>query len=110
MLLTGLFITHLWGWQVKGVIVHSGERTPVPGTESWVALDEDLLGLCHSLVLDQCRRGQGYPVALGEAHEQAVVTGADRDNFWQLVESMMVDERLPNLSSAKSQSKRTRWL
>ncbi len=54
--------------------------------------------------------GKGYPVALSEAHEQAVVTGADRENFWQLVESSLVDEHLPSLSSAKSQSKRTRWV
>jgi len=76
----------------------------------WVALDENLLSLTHSLVLDQCQRGRGYPVALGEAHEQAVVTAADRENFWQLVESSLVDEHLPSLSSAKSQSKRTRWV
>lgn len=76
----------------------------------WVAENNDLLHLTHSLVLDQCRRGQGYPVALSEAHEQAVVTGADRENFWQLVESLLVEERLPALSSAKSQSKRTRWV
>ncbi len=76
----------------------------------WVATDKDLLNLVHSLVLDQCRRGQGYPVALSEAHERAVVTGADREYFWQLVESALVDERLPSLSSAKSRSKRTRWV
>jgi hypothetical protein len=76
----------------------------------WVATDESLLKLAHSLVLDQCQRGQGYPVALSEAHEQAVVTAADRENFWQLVESSLVEERLPSLSSAKSRSKRTRWV
>jgi len=76
----------------------------------WVALDENLLSLTHSLVLDQCQRGQGYPVALSEAHEQAVVTAADRENFWQLVESSLITEHLPSLSSAKSQSKRTRWV
>jgi len=76
----------------------------------WVATDENLLNLVHSLVLDQCQRGQGYPVALSEAHEKAVVTGADRENFWQLVESSMVEEHLPSLGSAKSQSKRTRWV
>ncbi|MBE9512691.1 MAG: DNA double-strand break repair nuclease NurA [Chloroflexi bacterium] len=76
----------------------------------WVAMDNNRLGLVHSLVLDQCQRGQGYPVALSEAHEQAVVTGADRENFWQLVESSLVDEHLPSLSSAKSRSKRTRWV
>ena len=76
----------------------------------WVAIDESLLSLVHTLVLDQCQRGQGYPVALSEAHQQAVVTGADRENFWQLVESSLVEEHLPSLSSAKSQSKRTRWI
>ena len=82
-------------------------RVEIP---QWVATDESRLNLVHTLVLDQCQRGQGYPVALSEAHEQAVVTGADRENFWQLVESSLVDEHLPSLSSAKSQSKRTRWV
>jgi len=82
-------------------------RVEIP---QWVAMDESLLNLVHALVLDQCQRGQGYPVALSEAHEQAVVTTADRENFWQLVESLMIEERMPSLSSAKSQSKRTRWV
>jgi len=76
----------------------------------WVAMDENLLNLVHTLVLDQCQRGQGYPVALSEAHEKAVVTAADRENFWQLVDSSLIDEHLPTLTSAKSQSKRTRWV
>ncbi len=82
-------------------------RVEIP---QWVARDDKLLNLAHSLVLDQCRRGHGYPVALSEAHEQAVVTGADRENFWQLVESSLVEEHLPTPTSAKSQSKRTRWV
>ena len=82
-------------------------RIEVP---EWVAKDEGLLNLAHTLVLDQCQRGHGYPVALSEAHEQAVVTGADRENFWALVESSLVEEHLPTPTSAKSQSKRTRWV
>jgi hypothetical protein len=82
-------------------------RVEVP---RWVARDDSRLSLAHSLVLDQCQRGQGYPVALSEAHEQAVVTAADRENFWQLVESSLVEEHLPTLTSAKSFSKRTRWV
>lgn len=76
----------------------------------WVATDEELLNLVHALVLDQCQRGQGYPVALSEAHEQAVVTAADKETFWQLVESLLVEEHMPTLTSAKSFSKRTRWV
>ena len=82
-------------------------RVEIP---QWVAQDETRLDLTHGLVLDQCRRGQGYPVALSEAHEQAVGTGADRETFWQLVESLLIGEHLPTPTSAKSFSKRTRWV
>jgi hypothetical protein len=82
-------------------------RVEIP---QWVAGNEELLNLTHTLIFDQCRRGQGYPVALSEAHEQAVVTGADRENFWELVEATMIDGHLPGAVSAKSFSKRTRWV
>ena len=82
-------------------------RIEVP---KWVALDKDLLELTHSLIYDQCKRGHGYPVALSESHEQAVVTGADRENFWELVESTLTEEHMPGDSSRKSISKRTRWV
>lgn len=82
-------------------------RVEIP---EWVARDEKLLNLTHSLILDQCRRGQGYPVALAEAHEQAVVTAADRDSFQQLLEMSLIEEHIPLTTSAKSRSKRTRWV
>lgn len=75
----------------------------------WVK-ERGLVDLVHALVLDQCRRGQGYPVALSEAHEQAVVTGADREQFQYLVELAMSEKCLPTTTSAKSRSKRTRWI
>jgi len=82
-------------------------RVEIP---QWVASDKALLELTHSFLLDQCKKGQGYPVALSEAHEQAVVTGADRENFWALVEESLTDEKMPISTSAKSRSKRTRWI
>ncbi len=82
-------------------------RVEIP---QWVAEKEDSVNLAHALVLDQCRRGHGYPVALMEAHEKAVVTTADRENFWGLVELSLADERLNIRSSGKSRSKRTRWV
>lgn len=90
--------------------LRAGDEIARVGIPQWVALNEELLNLTHSLVLDQCRRGHGYPVTLSEAHEQAVVTGMDRENFWQLVESSMVEEGVPAYGSAKSFSKRTRWV
>jgi hypothetical protein len=82
-------------------------RVEVP---EWVALKPGLLDLTHALVLDQCRRGQGYPVALSEAHEQAVVTGSDREEFWSLVERSLEEEKMPAYNSTKSRSKKTRWV
>jgi len=87
-----------------------GEEVARVEVPRWVGENEELLELAHALILDQCRRGQGYPVALSEAHEQAVVTGADRENFWQLVESLCVEEKMTTMTSAKSLSKRTRWV
>jgi len=76
----------------------------------WVARRQDLVEMTHALILDQCLRGQGYPVALSEAHEKAVVTGADREEFWGLVEEALVKEKVPTYTSIKNRSKRTRWL
>jgi len=96
--------------QIYFFYLRVGDETARVEIPRWVATNENLLNLAHTLVFDQCRRGQEYPVALSEAHEKAVVTGADRENFWQLVESSLVEEHLPSLGSAKSQSKRTRWI
>ena len=82
-------------------------RVEVP---DWIAADEALLGLVHSLVVEQCRLGPGYPVALKEAHEQAVVTGADRQYFVELVASALEQQGLPVYSSEKNISKMRRWI
>jgi hypothetical protein len=49
-------------------------------------------------------------VALSEAHEQAVLTGADREQFRLLVEQALADQRMDVVSSEKGRSKRTRWI
>lgn len=75
----------------------------------WVE-ERGLVDLVHALILDQCRRGQGYPVVLSESHEQAVVTSADREQFRHLVELALAEHRLPTTTSEKNRSKRTRWI
>ena len=82
-------------------------RVEVP---AWVAEDEALLALTHSLLLDQCRKGLGYPVAIMEAHEQAVIGGAEREMFRQMVEEALAREHLPVYTSEKARSKRLRWV
>ncbi|MDP6453232.1 MAG: DNA double-strand break repair nuclease NurA [SAR202 cluster bacterium] len=90
--------------------VNSGEEIGRVEIPSWIAQDEAMLGLTHSLVLDQCRRGPGYPVSLMEAHEQAVVTTSDRRYFVELVEDSLQDSHMAVFTSEKNRSKRLRWL
>ena len=71
----------------------------------WVADDRAQVGLVHALVYDQCMRGQGYPVALARAHEQAIVRAADRRAFLGIVEGSLLRAELPASDSRKRESK-----
>ena len=88
--------------------IHVGEEIGRVEIPSWVADESESLGLVHSIILDQCRRGQGYPVALMEAHEQAIVRGPDRRYFDQLIGGALQDKGVPVYESEKSRSKRVR--
>ena len=90
--------------------LNAGEEIARVELPSWIAEREDVVDLTHALLLDQCKRGHGYPVALMESHEQAVVSGADRRHFVGLVEGALQDSGLPVFTSEKALSKRMRWL
>jgi hypothetical protein len=76
----------------------------------WIGQDEQRVGLLHALLIDQCRRGLGYPLAIMEAHEQAVIGGPEREAFRRLLEAQVTAEGLPAAPSGKDLSKRARWL
>jgi len=82
-------------------------RVEVP---QWVADNDALLDLTHAVILDQCDKGFGYPVCLSEAHEQAVVTGADREQFWDLVDRVLQSDNLSSQRSLKQRSKKVKWI
>ena len=90
--------------------VNVGEEIGRVEVPAWVAVEPALLSLTHSLVVDNARRGAGYPVALQEAHEQAVVTGADREAFRNMVERALEERGLPVYTSQKQRSKRRPWV
>lgn len=71
----------------------------------WVATDPARVDLVHSLVYDQCIKGQGYPVVLARAHEQAVVRTTDRRAFERLVARTLLKANLPAAASRKQESK-----
>lgn len=96
--------------QVYFYYLNSGEeiaRIEIPG---WVAKDERLLSLGHSLIMEQCKKGNGYPVAISEAHEQAVINGADRYLFKEMVNQALERQGINTYTSQKDRSKRMPWL
>ena len=78
-------------------------RVEVP---EWVATDRALLDLVHACLYDQAEKGQGYPVALAEAHERAVVRSADREAFYRFLRDTFVKNDLQTRLSTKSFKKR----
>jgi hypothetical protein len=51
----------------------------------WIAENPKYIEFISKICLDQCNKGHGYPVALAEAHEQAVIKEADRQFFFNLI-------------------------
>ncbi len=102
--------SHYGGHGVSFFYVKTEEEIGRVEVPDWVARDEAMLGFTHSLVVEQCRLGPGYPVSLKEAHEQAVVTGSDRQYFVELVANSLAVQGLPVYSSEKNVSKMRRWI
>ncbi len=90
--------------------LNSGTEIGRVETPAWVASDPQLLALSHAMLAKQCELGFGYPVAISEAHEQAVVTGRDREEFRKLALMLVEQNGMPTWESAKSVSKRLPWL
>jgi hypothetical protein len=71
---------------------------------AWVA-DDGHLDLVHTLVYDQCKRGQGYPNVLARAHEQAVIHSDERRQLDMLIERLLLQADVPALRSTKAAAK-----
>jgi len=90
--------------------VNAGEEIGRVEVPKWVAKNETLLSLTHGLVWDQCQRGQGYPVAISESHEQAVVSAGDRRVFIRMLTDSLERQGLSAATSQKDRSKRSPWV
>ncbi len=71
----------------------------------WVADQPALVDRIHATVLRECDKGDGYPLALSEAHERAVIRGAEREAFFQLMERRF---RRAGSSPTSSRKRRTK--
>jgi NurA domain-containing protein len=86
--------------------LHAGHEIARLEMPAYVAESRRLVDLAHWIVMDQAERGRGYPVALAEAHEQAVVRGADRYAFFALVARRFARDGHPIVLSRKELRKR----
>jgi NurA domain len=73
---------------------------------AWVAEDSQLLEQTLSLMLAQVHKGYGYPVALAEAHNQAVIRGSDRTRFFALLEQQMIRVGLQNVGTSYKEARK----
>ena len=78
-------------------------RIEVP---AWVVEDKILFDQSLSIVLAQVHKGYGYPVALAEAHNQAVVRGGDRARFFGLLEQQLIKAGLRNVGTSYKEARK----
>jgi len=86
--------------------VHVGTEVARVEFPGWVLDDRTLLDDALSLVLAQVQKGYGYPVALAEAHNQAVVRGGDRTRFFALLEQQMIRAGLQNVGVSYKEARK----
>ncbi len=56
----------------------------------WLATDAAMRDLAMSVVAAQTLKGRGYPVALSEAHNLAVIKAKDREQFFELIKRHLI--------------------
>jgi hypothetical protein len=77
-------------------------RVEVP---KWVADAPSFLNRIHATILRECEKGEGYPLALSEAHERAVIRASEREAFFRLMERRLRRAGLSPTDSRKRRSK-----
>lgn len=107
-------------WRSNARILELYEDQPVyfcyvnVGTEiariefpAWVAENSVMFDEALGLMLAQVQKGYGYPVAIAEAHNQAVVRGGDKTRFFAMLERQMIKAGIKNVGiSSKEIRKR----
>lgn len=72
----------------------------------WVADNSEYMNLVHFICYDQVIKGRGYPIAIQEAHNQAVIKGSDRAQFYSMLSRRMINDHLRVSLSNKELKKR----
>ncbi len=86
--------------------LHGGSEIARVEFPKWVAMDSELLNQTLSITLTQIEKGFGYPVALAEAHNLAVVKGGDRTQFFKLLEEQMFKSGVKNIGISYKEARK----
>ncbi|PSB02430.1 DNA double-strand break repair nuclease NurA [Merismopedia glauca] len=92
--------------QIYFCYVHVGAEIARIEVPEWVVTDSALFDQALSLMLAQVQKGYGYPVALAEAHNQAVVRGGDRARFFALLEQQMIRSGVRNVGISYKEARK----
>jgi len=85
--------------------MHVGDEIVRIEIPAWIAQDKQKVDMICTVIADQTIKGMGYPVALAESHEQAVVKGADREFFYHLIDKIGMEQNRVSIISQKSRKK-----
>lgn len=100
-------IIELYGDQIiHFCYVHVGTEIARIEVPAWVAENVTILDQALGLMLAQVQKGYGYPVAIAEAHNQAVVKGGDRTRFFALLEQQMIKAGLKNVGTSYKEARK----
>ncbi len=94
------------GQEIYFCYVHVGTEIARIETPRWVAEDSKLLNEALGVMLAQVQKGYGYPVAIAEAHNQAVVKGGDKARFFALLERQMIKAGLRNVGTSYKEARK----
>ena len=92
--------------QIYFCYVHVGAEIARIELPEWVVKDQKLLDQSLGLMLAQVQKGYGYPVAIAEAHNQAVVRGGDKTRFFALLERQMIKAGLKNVGTSYKEARK----
>ncbi|MGL5034838.1 MAG: DNA double-strand break repair nuclease NurA [Microcystaceae cyanobacterium] len=73
---------------------------------AWLVQNPTLLEQSLGILLAQVNKGYGYPVAIAEAHNQAVVRGGDRARFFALLEQQMLRTGMQNVGTSYKEARK----
>ncbi len=68
--------------------LHVGDEIGRVELPLWMAESEEAVDFVACVVMDQAKKGFGYPLVLAESHEQAVVKHADKLFFYDVLQKL----------------------